>query len=326
MKYFVLDKNYGAYLAGMGFSVEAVLKKAQLPEDLFARQVPSLTTEAYFRFMQAVDALSPDTQTPVRLAVSESIAAFSPPIFAAYCSRNASACLKRLAQYKPLIGALLYRVEEREAEVSVEILSGDPALEMPEILIGIEFAFIVGLIRRATREQIYPTGATIRHAMRNPVYAEYIGTEIVPGEKNQLTFAQSDAQIPFVSRNESMWEFFEPELNRRLSMMEIDDSYAARVRSALMELLPAGECTIDDVAEKLGYSRRSIQRKLQEEGTSFQKQLNHTREMLAKTYLAHTDRTSQDIAFLLGYQEVGSFLRAFATWTGQTVSEYRGNR
>ena len=57
MKYFVLDKNYGAYLAGMGFSVEAVLKKAQLPEDLFARQVPSLTTEAYFRFMQAVDAL-----------------------------------------------------------------------------------------------------------------------------------------------------------------------------------------------------------------------------------------------------------------------------
>ena len=46
MKYFVLDKNYGAYLAGMGFSVEAVLKKAQLPEDLFARQVPSLTTEA----------------------------------------------------------------------------------------------------------------------------------------------------------------------------------------------------------------------------------------------------------------------------------------
>ena len=93
-----------------------------------------------------------------------------------------------------------------------------------------------------------------------------------------------------------------------------------------MELLPAGECTIDDVAEKLGYSRRSIQRKLQEEGTSFQKQLNHTREMLAKTYLAHTDRTSQDIAFLLGYQEVGSFLRAFATWTGQTVSEYRGNR
>ncbi len=210
MKHFLIDKNYGTYLSGMGFSMDEVLKKAMLPEDLFARQMPSLTAEEYFRFMGAIDALSPDEQTLIRLAASEGIEAFSPPIFAAYCSRN-----------------------------------------------------------------------------------------------------------------ESMWEFFEPELKRRLSMMETDDSCAARVRSALMELLPSGECTIDDVAKKLGYSKRSLQRKLQEEDTNFQKQLNHTRELLARTYLANTDMTTEDIAFLLGYQESGSFLRAFTVWTGQTVIEYR---
>lgn len=210
MKHFLIDKNYGTYLSGMGFSMDEVLKKAMLPEDLFARQTPSLTAEEYFRFMGAIDALSPDEQTQIRLAASEGIEAFSPPIFAAYCSRN-----------------------------------------------------------------------------------------------------------------ESMWEFFEPELKRRLSMMETDDSCAARVRSALMELLPSGECTIDDVAKKLGYSKRSLQRKLQEEDTNFQKQLSHTRELLARTYLANTDMTTEDIAFLLGYQESGSFLRAFTVWTGQTVIEYR---
>ena len=210
MKHFLIDKNYGTYLSGMGFSMDEVLKKAMLPEDLFARQTPSLTAEEYFRFMGAIDALSPDEQTLIRLAASEGIEAFSPPIFAAYCSRN-----------------------------------------------------------------------------------------------------------------ESMWEFFEPELKRRLSMMETDDSCAARVRSALMELLPSGECTIDDVAKKLGCSKRSLQRKLQEEGTNFQKQLSHTRELLARTYLANTDMTTEDIAFLLGYQESGSFLRAFTVWTGQTVNEYR---
>lgn len=210
MKHFLIDKNYGTYLSGMGFSMDEVLKKAMLPEDLFARQTPSLTAEEYFRFMGAIDALSPDEQTLIRLAASEGIEAFSPPIFAAYCSRN-----------------------------------------------------------------------------------------------------------------ESMREFFEPELKRRMSMMETDDSCAARVRSALMELLPSGECTIDDVAKKLGYSKRSLQRKLQEEDTNFQKQLNHTRELLARTYLANTDMTTEDIAFLLGYQESGSFLRAFTVWTGQTVNEYR---
>lgn len=323
MKHFLIDKNYGTYLSGMGFSMDEVLKKAMLPEDLFARQTPSLTAEEYFRFMGAIDALSPDEQTLIRLAASEGIEAFSPPIFAAYCSRNALVCLKRLAQYKPLIGALLYQVEETETEVSVEILSGNEELELPEILVGIEFVFLVGLIRKATKETITPLSVTAKQPMKNSAYANFIGKAITVGDKNHLVFSKEDALVPFISRNESMWEFFEPELKRRLSMMETDDSCAARVRSALMELLPSGECTIDDVAKKLGYSKRSLQRKLQEEDTNFQKQLNHTRELLARTYLANTDMTTEDIAFLLGYQESGSFLRAFTVWTGQTVNEYR---
>lgn len=323
MKHFLIDKNYGTYLSGMGFSMDEVLKKAMLSEDLFARQTPSLTAEEYFRFMGAIDALSPDEQTLIRLAASEGIEAFSPPIFAAYCSRNALVCLKRLAQYKPLIGALLYQVEETETEVSVEILSGNEELELPEILVGIEFVFLVGLIRKATKETITPLSVTAKQPMKNSAYADFIGKAITVGDKNRLVFSKEDALVPFISRNESMWEFFEPELKRRLSMMETDDSCAARVRSALMELLPSGECTIDDVAKKLGYSKRSLQRKLQEEDTNFQKQLNHTRELLARTYLANTDMTTEDIAFLLGYQESGSFLRAFTVWTGQTVNEYR---
>lgn len=257
------------------------------------------------------------------MAASEGIEAFSPPIFAAYCSRNALVCLKRLAQYKPLIGALLYQVEETETEVSVEILSGNEELELPEILVGIEFVFLVGLIRKATKETITPLSVTAKQPMKNSAYADFIGKAITVGDKNRLVFSKEDALVPFISRNESMWEFFEPELKRRLSMMETDDSCAARVRSALMELLPSGECTIDDVAKKLGCSKRSLQRKLQEEDTNFQKRLNHTRELLARTYLANTDMTTEDIAFLLGYQESGSFLRAFTVWTGQTVNEYR---
>ena len=231
--------------------------------------------------------------------------------------------MKRLAQYKPLIGALLYRVEETETEVSVEILPANSELELPEILVGIEFAFLVGLIRRATREQIMPLSVTAKRPMKNRAYAEFIGKPITVGDKNRLVFSKEDALAPFVSRNESMWEFFEPELKRRLSMMETDDSYAARVCSALMELLLGGECTIDDAAKKLGYSKRSLQRRLQEENTSFQKQLNSARELLAKAYLANTEMTAEEIAFLPGYQETGSFLRAFSVWTGRTFREYR---
>lgn len=323
MKHFLTDKNYGVYLENAGISVEEILKRAELPFDLFERRTPSLTAEEYFRFMQAIDALSIDSRLPIRLADSQGIEAFSPPVFASYCSKNALACLKRLEQYKPLIGALLYRVEESDSEVSVEIISADDALQLPEILIGIEFVFITGLIRRASRVNIKPVYAGVTHEMKNKNYAEFLGIPVTVGSKNILAFSKSDAEIPFVSRNDSMREFFKPELARRLAMTETDETCSARVRCALTELLPGGECTIDDTAKKLGYSKRTLQRKLQEEGTNFQKQLNHARELLAKTYLANTDMTAEDIAFLLGYRETGSFFRAFSIWTGQTISVYR---
>ena len=323
MKHFLLDKNYGGYLTAMGFSLDEVLKKAQLPGDLFAQQLPSLTAAEYFRLMRALDALMPDAQTPIRLASSENIAAFSPPVFAAYCSRNGLVCLRRLAQYKPLIGALRYQLAETPDTVSVALLADGTDEELPALLVGIEFVFLTGLLRRAAKAPITPLSATVRTALRSPAYAEFLGVPVTIGEKDCITFSTADLQLPFLSRNESMWEFFEPELQRRLSAMEVDDSCAARVRSALMELLPSGECTLDDVAKQLGCSRRSLQRRLQAEGTNFQKQLNHTRELLAKSYLAHTALSAEDVAFLLGYQETGSFLRAFTVWTGMTFSAYR---
>ncbi len=83
------------------------------------------------------------------------------------------------------------------------------------------------------------------------------------------------------------------------------------MRSSLIELLPIGYSSIEEVSAKLGISKRTLQRKLYDEKTTFQKQLNHTRELLAKNYIKNTNMTSDDIAFLLGYQDLNSFFRAF---------------
>ena len=132
-----------------------------------------------------------------------------------------------------------------------------------------------------------------------------------------------DLQKPFISYGESMWNYFKPELSKRLSELDVDTSMGARVRTALTELLPGGMFGIDDVALKLGVSKRTLQRKLSDEGTTFQKQLNNTREMLAINYINNTDMSTSDIAYLLGYQELNSFLRAFTVWTGKSMSEYK---
>ena len=98
---------------------------------------------------------------------------------------------------------------------------------------------------------------------------------------------------------------------------------AGCVRSALIEALPAGEVAADEIVHRLGVSKRTLQRKLGDEGTTYQKQLNHVRELLAKRYLTTTSMRTDEIAFMLGYVELNSFLRAFSSWTGSTPSEYR---
>lgn len=323
MQRFPIDRKYADLLGHVGLSVNEVLKKARLPEDLFNRKHSSLTDEEYFRFMDAIGELSADDNLPIKLAAGENIETFSPPIFAAYCSSNAMTCFRRLAHYKALIGGVVFLIKESEDKVFVEITAKNENLELPKLLVGMELIFLIHLVRSATKVDIHPLNIMVRHKLLNPIYEEFLGTAPEVGTKNQIVFSRRDAQLPFISRNDTMWEYFEPELNRRLSEMDMDDTFSARVRSALIELLPAGECEIDAVALKLGYSKRTLQRKLTEDNTNFQKQLNHTRELLAKHYLKNTNMSSEDIAYLLGYQDINSFFRAFLLWTGVNISEYK---
>jgi AraC-like DNA-binding protein len=323
MQRFPIDRKYADLLGHVGLSVNEVLKKARLSEDLFSRKTPSLSDEEYFRFMEAIGDLSTDENLPIKLAAGEHIETFSPPIFAAYCSRDGITCFRRLAHYKALIGGIVFLITESEEKVFIEITAKNENLELPELLIGVELIFLVHLIRNATKEDIHPLNITVRHQLLNPIYKAFFGIAPEVGTRNKIVFSSRDAQLPFISRNDTMWEYFEPELNRRLSEMEMDDTFSARVRSALIELLPAGECGIDAVALKLGYSKRTLQRKLNEDNTNFQKQLNHTRELLAKHYIKNTNMSSEDIAYLLGYQDINSFFRAFLLWTGMSISDYK---
>ncbi len=191
------------------------------------------------------------------------------------------------------------------------------------MLAGIEIVFLINLIRKATKENIIPIKVKSKYSFKNKEYRKFIGIEIEKSSKNEIIFSKSDLEKPFISRNDSMWEFFEPELNRRLNAMTENDTMKDRVKSAIVELLPTGECSIENVAEKLGFSKRTLQRKLREENTAFQKILEESRKQLAKYYIEKKEMTSEDISYLLGYQELTSFLRAFNNWYGMNITEYK---
>jgi len=323
MDKYILDGQYGKYLEMIGVRVGEALKTAGVPEDLFSRKKPVLDEADYYRFMDAVGRQITDPALPIMIASSDNIESFSPPIFASYCSRNALACLERLSRYKRIIAPMRYELSQKNGKTMLAISASRDDLTMPQFLVETEMVFVIHIIRTATKQNISPVEIRMQEPVRDAAFSDFAGCEIIEDKDNIIIFADEDMARPFISCNDTMWDFFEPELQKRLSEMDRDDSFSAKVRSALTELLPSGAGTADDVAIKLGVSKRTLQRKLLEENTSFQKQLNGTRELLAKHYLRNTGMSSDEIAFLLGYQEINSFLRAFSIWTGMSITEFK---
>ncbi|MEO0828793.1 MAG: AraC family transcriptional regulator ligand-binding domain-containing protein [Cyanobacteria bacterium J06635_1] len=321
---FILDLGWQVLLKDLGLSAQDLLRHARLPLDLLNRASPTLTTEEYFRLWEGLAHLLDDPVFPLRLGQSISVEAFSPPIFACFCSVDLNVALARLSQYKPLIGPLRLDVTQEDRQTAVS-LGGLPAhTPLPASLIATELVFLVHLARLATRERIIPKAVQVTVNLPGKEhYEDFFGTRVDLGKLNGLTFAAEDAQKPFLTVNENMWSVFEPELRTRMIDLGLEARFCDRVRACLTEILASGQCSIADVAQRLAISPRTLQRRLREENTSFQQELNSLREELANHCLANTRYSSAEIAFLLGYNNPSSFFRAFHTWTGKTPEMVR---
>ena len=78
-----------------------------------------------------------------------------------------------------------------------------------------------------------------------------------------------------------------------------------------------------DIAASINLSRRSLQRKLREQGVSFSGVLDSSRRELGLQYVRDSRHSLNEIADLLGFSEPGNFTRAFKRWYGKAPSQYR---
>lgn len=108
-------------------------------------------------------------------------------------------------------------------------------------------------------------------------------------------------------------------LNSSTPQQNIVDQARAQVHQVILQ----GEPVLDDVAEKMGLSSWSLQRRLREEGLSFTTLVDNVRCEMAKHYLQQRQLPISEMALLLGYSEVSAFSRAFRRWFGISPRQWR---
>jgi len=137
-----------------------------------------------------------------------------------------------------------------------------------------------------------------------------------------LLFERDDMETPLPTANASLAQLHDRFAGEYLARFS-ESRVTHLVRQVLCRQLPQGEPKREAVAQALHLSQRTLQRRLQEEGSSFQQLLDDTRRELAEQYLAQANLTLLEIAYLLGFADPSNFFRAFRRWFDATPGEYR---
>ena len=327
MKYathFFVQPGWKLLIADIGLNPAEVLRRAGLPGDLFSRKDASVTPGQYFDLWCALEEAGGAEELPLALGQAISVEAFDPPIFASLCSPNLNVALQRLSGFKRLIGPMILNVDICPERTTATFDCYGHEGRIPRSLGAFELVFFTRLVRLATRQRIVPLELVLTQLPEHgSPYEAYFGRSLRQGSAICITFSGQDAARPFLTESEAMWSFFEPSLRRRLSDLDESACVRQRVKSALLEMLPGGQSSIEDAASRLAMSKRTLQRHLSDESVSYQEVLNETRQELAQHYLAHSTISPGEISFLLGFQDGNSFIRAFKGWTGMTPGSYR---
>ncbi|MDG9670097.1 AraC family transcriptional regulator [Hahella sp. CR1] len=139
----------------------------------------------------------------------------------------------------------------------------------------------------------------------------------------EVRFPVAYLDLPLRQHDPAMLALLDEYADRLLLQLNPEADFRDKVKAALTDLLQAGDISLKKTAQTLGLSERALQRRLQEEGRSYQQILDDTRRELALRQISDKRLDLSEITFFLGFADQSAFQRAFKRWTGRTPGQYR---
>jgi AraC-like DNA-binding protein len=112
----------------------------------------------------------------------------------------------------------------------------------------------------------------------------------------------------------------------QLAGLQTERDELERLRRSIAQLVVEGDSSVERLAQSLGWSVRTLQRRLAARGLNYSDLLAQVRKTLALNLLENPSLGIAQIAYFLGYSEVSTFNHAFRRWVGQPPGDYRNSR
>jgi len=322
---FRITKAWAQRFAEEKIAVPTLLRRAGLPANLFQQEKIYVTTAEVFALWRSVAEMSPEPGFGLKLGTELRFERSHPVSIAGVCSRSFGDALQRLARYKQLTCPEEIRVHRKAQETSVEFFFIEAKEPQPDIMVDLGLSWILNVGRRGTDGEITPLRLELTRPAKYRVLLErHFGCRVrFKADRNALVFRSSDLDRPFVTHNEELVTLIGAQLDSELKARNASVNVGQQVKDTLRRSLAGKRPTLQDVAQELGLSARTLQRRLTDAGITFQQLVEETRRELAHHYLKQRSVELNEAAFLLGFEDANSFFRAFQGWEGTSPTVWR---
>jgi AraC-like DNA-binding protein len=310
--------------ARVGVDVQALAARLKLPAaPVFEDRIPLRQLVAAW---EAVVEATRDPAFPLRVAAYPPSNARSLVGFLCAAQPTIGASLDTLLRYWPTVTDAYQMSLERQSDRFSLVFDSAGLDDQPGWWCHQEYemADSAAIARRLVGSKLRPGPVTFRHRAVAPLaeYQRAFGvTPIFDHERTALTFPREVLDEPLFGPPLEMVRVIKERLDVLLAEVEQGSSTSGRVRAALPALLRARAATAPCAARALGLGRRTFERHLDAEGTSFRVLLDEARFSMARSWLDAV--AIAEVADRLGYGDVRAFDRAFRRWTGTTPTAWR---
>ncbi|GAB5413821.1 MAG: AraC family transcriptional regulator [Congregibacter sp.] len=204
--------------------------------------------------------------------------------------------------------------------ISFDVPASVPHLQCTELGMGQAYS----LLRNLSGNQWRPQRICLRRKKPSNAgfYEQYFKAPVeFNAEKDGLLFHRRDLDLPVSEHDSRIYQALSE--YALLLSSQYQQDLPAKVRRLIRKLLPESKCSIEAVALCLNCDKRTLQRNLKKEGSSYQKLLDEVRHTMAAEYLKNSSISLAGIASMLGYDEFSSFSRAFKKHFGISPSNWR---
>ncbi|HEX4334266.1 MAG TPA: AraC family transcriptional regulator ligand-binding domain-containing protein [Polyangiaceae bacterium] len=176
-----------------------------------------------------------------------------------------------------------------------------------------------------------PDSARVTVMLAHPMPADiteyqrtFVGAKLAFGTPSYgFEFDAELLRAPLRSADANLHDLMRRHAERVLSELPQALPITRRVKGLIVEELADGHPGCAHIAQRLQMSPRTLERRLELEGTTFTRLLEEVREGLALRYVGDQELPLSQVATQLGFSQTTAFHRAFRRWTGQTPLQYR---